>query len=235
MPEFGPLRVRRQRGPRKFRLHKPQWIDPYPHIPGTEPEKRIFEQLVKFGFFFIFQGQVPELTQGVYVTLAIPGYKPDFVIPEYKVIIDPFSPFHHSLPGAAERDANKIALYTALGYTYYHPWAIAPGVFLFDQNHLRRVKGRRRGTFRIKDLGDLRGIRGGAADVLRAIPELWGAKKRKLNEKQQKLALHPGYELGPFLGAGANSVAAANRKRTKPKPLILASGTRRSKKRRPLP
>lgn len=218
------LTARTRRGPRQFRLHKPNWIDPYPHIPGTEPEKRIFEQLVIFRRFFIFQGQVPELTRGVFVTMAIPRYKPDFIIPEYKVIIDPFSPFHHSLDAAIERDREKIALYTALGYTYYFPWAIAPGVFLLDQQPARLRQGK------VK-LGRHIGERGGAADVLRAIPELWGPKRGKLTKKQARLAQHPGYELGPFLGAGANSVAAANRARARPPVLTLQSGTRRRRRR----
>jgi hypothetical protein len=34
---------RARRAPnRAFRIEKPVWIDPYPTIPGTEPEKRIF-------------------------------------------------------------------------------------------------------------------------------------------------------------------------------------------------
>jgi hypothetical protein len=219
-------RRNRRKGPVKFRLHKPQWIDPFPHIPGTEPEKRIFAELVNRRIFFIFQGQIPELQQGLYVTLAIPGYKPDFVIPEYKVIIDPFSPFHHSLPDAARRDRAKIALYTAFGYTYYYPWAIGPGEFLLDQRTLaptnNPLKPRVRNPLT---------RRGSAADVISAIPELRGPKKAKLSKKQQKLARHPGYELGPFLGAGASSVGAANRKRRKPPKLGLQTGTRRGTRR----
>lgn len=211
----------------KFRLHKPQWIDPYPQIPGTEPEKRIFAELVNRRIFFIYQGQIPELTRGLYVTLAIPGYKPDFVIPEYKVIIDPFSPFHHSLPDAAERDRAKIALYTAFGYTYYYPWAIAPGVFLLDQ---RTLAPNRNNPLRPR-VRDPLTVKGSAADVIAAIPELRRPKIGKLTDKQKRLAKHPGYELGPFLGAGANSVGAANRKRRKPPKLGLQTGTRRGTRR----
>lgn len=214
------LRQRRTRAPRQFRLLKPQWVDPFPGIPGTEPEKRIFEVLVRRRIFFVFQGQVQELLRGLYVTMAIPGYKPDFIIPEYKVIIDPYSPFHHSLPGAAERDREKNALYSALGYTYYYPWAIAPGEFLLDMRPLRVVNGKPR-------LGKQILRTGGAEDVINAIPELYGPKRGTLTDKQKRLAQHPGYELGPFLGAGANSVAAANRARARTPKLTLQSGTRR--------
>jgi hypothetical protein len=223
------LSTRRNRSQtvRKFRVHKPKWIDPYPHIPGTEPEKRIFAELVNRRIFFIYQGQIPELQRGLYVTLAIPGYKPDFVIPEYKVIIDPFSPFHHSLPDAARRDREKIALYTAFGYVYYYPWALAPGVFLLDQRTLapnpsNPLRPRVRAPLTVK---------GSAADVISAIPELRGPKTGKLTDKQKRLKQHPGYELGPFLGAGANSVAAANRSRRKPPKIGLSVGSRRGTRR----
>ena len=192
------IRRRRRQEPVKWRLHKPRWVDPYPWIPGTEPEKRVFAVLVRMGIFFVFQGQVAELTKGFYVTLAIPGYKPDFIIPHKKVIIDPFSEFHHSLPEAVERDIQKIALYTALGYTYYHPWA-----------------------------GE---VNKNAQQVVSEMAALFGPDKAELTPKQKQLARSPGYELGPFLGAGANSVAAANRRRTKPPRLGIKLGTRRQQR-----
>src|SRR5262249_31907882 len=142
------LTVRRKRRTARghFKLHKPTWIDPYPFIDGTEPEKRIFAALMMKRIYFIFQGQVPELEPGgkgvdlraalnkqtiragghpVQMTLGLIEYIPDFVLPEYKVILDPFSPFHHSQEKSVIRDTRKVALYTALGYEYYHPWALA--------------------------------------------------------------------------------------------------------------
>lgn len=225
----GRLSVRRRRGERHFRLHKPEWVDPFSQIPGTEPEKRIFAELVlRLHIFFIFQGQIPELQKGLYVTMAVPGYKPDFILPEYKIIIDPFSPFHHSLPGAAERDARKIALYTALGYKVYHPWADADGVFVFDQGKYN--------VWRQGKQGPMHGRFQGALAMLMSIPELREPPNfpKNLTKKQERLKKSPGYELGPFLGAGANSVAAANHKRRKPQPLTLVAGTRRDRTRRPV-
>lgn len=217
------LLVRRNRSPRKFRLHRPPWVDPYPAIPGTEPEKRIFAALIQRRIFFIFQGQIPELKRGLFVTLAIPGYKPDFVLPEYKIIIDPFSPFHHSLPGAAERDARKIGLYTALGYKVYHPWAEADGVFIFDQARYNVYKQGKQSA--------VHGHYNGALALLSAIDDLQRPPKfsENLTKREKRLKRSPGYELGPFLGAGATSVAAANKKRKKPKPIGLAQGQRRTR------
>jgi hypothetical protein len=207
------LRQRRSRGPRVWKLHKPHWIDPYPQIPGTEPEKRLFEVLVRHRLYFIFQGQIHELEKGLYVTLSIPGYKPDFVLPEYKVILDPFSPFHHSLPEAMARDAKKYGLYTALGYSYYFPWAVAPGVFVLDQKGVPKV-------------------RGGAEDIIAAIPEFQHAPKYKLKLKKDIHAKAArGYRLGENLGVGSTSVAAANRARTRPADLTLVYGTRKRKRR----
>lgn len=184
------ITVRRpgRRHGRKFRIHKSHWIDPFPAIPGTEPEKRLFAALVQRGIFFAFQDDLPELKHGPWLTLARVDFAPDFIIPEYKVILDPFSEFHHSLPDAIARDARKAVIYAALGYKFYHPWS------------------------------DEVARRGGLA-ILGDIPELFGKPKVKvkdLPEKWQKAKKFPGYYLGPNLGLGATSVAAANRKRRKP-------------------
>ena len=93
-------RRNRRSGTGTFRLKKPIWIDPYPFIPGTEPEKRLFEAMMKRSIYFIYQGDLPELVDGMKLpVLYTPGFKPDFVLPEYKVILDPFGIFHHSLNG----------------------------------------------------------------------------------------------------------------------------------------
>lgn len=129
----GTLKRRRERSkaPRKFRLHKPQWEDPYPWIPGTEPEKRIFAALRRRNIYFRFQCDAP-VEVGAKVLQPI-AYVPDFALPEYKVIIDPFSPFHHSQEDQAAKDATKIALFLAAGWEYYHPWAMDNGRFYFNQ------------------------------------------------------------------------------------------------------
>jgi hypothetical protein len=222
------VRRNRRRQTTSFRLHKPKWVDPYPGIPGTEPEKRIFAALIQRRIFFIYQGQIPELQRGLYVAMAIPGFKPDFILPEYRVIIDPFSPYHHTLPDAIERDARKFALYTALGYKFYFPWALEDGEFEFSQASVRFKK-----PIKFRQSA-IHGKYHGALAMLSAIPELNRKPVRKLTKRQAALKKKQGYELGPFLGAGANSVAAANRKRAKPKPITLQVGTRRSRRRRPL-
>jgi hypothetical protein len=240
-------RTRRQsRG--KFKLLKPHWIDPYPLIPGTEPEKRIFQALRMRNIYFIFQGQVPELTPGgmgidirnqldkqtlkaggrvVTVTLGLISYIPDFVIPEYRIIIDPFSPFHHSQQESVERDVRKVSLYNSLGYNYYHPWAVAPGEFVLDQRPQTIGRWRTKkvkigsstltqqiylGSRAAQPVGHVHTM--GAVDLLDALPALHGGIKFPLVDPLDiEAKKKQGYRVGAGLGAGATSVAAANKKR----------------------
>lgn len=232
------LRSRRSRRqtPGRYKLHKPVWIDPYAAIPGTEPEKRVFEMLVKMHVYFIFQGQAPEMEKGhPFFKLAPVGYKPDFVLPEYKLIIDPFSPFHHSLKDAAARDRDKIAVYSAAGYAYYHPWAVAPGRWSWDQQHNQTRVVQFRGG-RVKLYQGVNADRNSYRKLNRAltgpkvmdtltmlynIPELnMGPRYPLTDPRDLEAKRRTGYRVGEFVGAGANSVAAANRTRRKPHALI---------------
>lgn len=244
----GNTRVKVRRGRRQtpgtFRLRKPPWWDPFPFIEGTEPEKRVFAALYDMRIFFIYQGQVPEFEKGgEFWTLAPPNYKPDFVLPEYKLIIDPFSPFHHSLEEAVERDVRKVVAYAAAGYAYYHPWAIGGGEWSWDQYHDSRKTLQLSDKTRIRLYGGvnadrnryrkltrvLTGQRMGTMDMLRSIPELKRGPLYKLTDPRDiKAKQSPGYRIGEYLGAGANSVAAANRRRATPPVLGISYGTRRT-------
>jgi len=225
------IRTRRNRRQYKgkFKLRAPEWIDPYPWIAGTEPEKRVFAALVARKVFFIFQGQIPEFeVAGKMYFAAPPNYKPDFVLPEYKLIIDPFSPFHHSLKGAAEKDADKIARYAAAGYAYYHPWAIAPGIWSWSQRH-DIVNRKENNRYRKIDRKVTTGQVFGTHDMLAMIPELQlGPRYKLIDPRDVKAKADTGYRLGEYVGAGANSVGAANHKRRRPALLGFSTGTRRT-------
>jgi hypothetical protein len=218
-----------------FKIYKPKWIDPYPGIPGTEPEKRVFAELRSRGIYFIYQGQVPEFEQGHPMYFLAPaGYKPDFILPEYRLIIDPFGAFHHSLPEAAKRDEGKITRYAAAGYAYYHPWwgvaGIPLGDWLWTQTHniVRHPDARR-----IQKKGGIRNLYGNikrsmqgvsmsTSQMLNEIPELRMGPRHNLTDPRDiKAKQNPGYRIGQYVGAGANSVGAANRKRAKPKSLNM--------------
>lgn len=181
-------RVRRRRRRRKtatLRIHKPKWIDPFPGIPGTEVEKRIFAELVRRRIFFHFQDDIPaeEFKQAGIIQPV--GYHPDFIIPEYKVILDPFSDFHHTLDEAKARDRVKKVIYDAAGYASYFWW------------HTEVLKN-------------------GAAQMLAKVAEFDKPPVRELTDPKDVAAKRsPGYILGPHLGLGASSVAAANRARAR--------------------
>lgn len=229
------LRTRRSRRqkPVKYRLHKPEWIDPNPGIPGTEPEKRVFAILKGLGIYFIYQGQVPEFEPGgPMYTMAPPEYKPDFVLPEYRLIIDPFSPFHHSREKAVQRDVRKVAVYNAAGYAYYHPWAVGGNDWVWDQYHdsrkqiVTRVRGKVTARIRLYEGVNaqtnsyrnidrrLEGAKMDTLAMLLSIPELRAGPRYKLKDPRDiKAKQSPGYRIGKYLGAGASSVAAANRSR----------------------
>jgi very-short-patch-repair endonuclease len=183
------VRRKRSKTKRQFRQHKPEWRDPYPQINGTLPEKMIFAQLVHRHIFFVYQDRLDEWKAGQYATMAVYDFIPDFICPQYKLIIDPFGDYHHMLPGQPERDATKMAVYNATGYAFYHPWA-----------------------------SDVEAH--GAEYILKDIPEFWAAPTYPLSAADQVFAFQ-GYRLGPYVGIGASSVAAANRKRRRAPLLTL--------------
>lgn len=118
-------RVQRRRNRRRhsyYRLRRPAWIDPHPEIPGTRPEKRVFDALLRRRVFFIFQGDLPLKERQLSPLLEATEFKPDFIVPEYRIIFDPFGDFAHTQGDSIQRDYVKSILYTALGYEFIHPW-----------------------------------------------------------------------------------------------------------------
>lgn len=190
-------RRERRQTPGRFRLRKPVWNDPYPNIPGTRPEKRILAALVQRGIFFIFQGDFPATDRARYPLLQVTNFKPDFVLPEYRVVFDPFGDFAHTQPDSIERDYLKTIVYEGIGYEFIHPWS---------------SDVERNGGDWVLDLS--RNLRAGPRFPL-----------TDPLDKAAKASL--GYRLGPYLGLGATSTAAANRLRRKPPSLTLKRGRTR--------
>jgi hypothetical protein len=219
------LQVRRKRrqAPGKFKLHKPEWIDPYPFIPGTDPEKRIFDALMKKRIYFVFHGGSPPNVK--LVSIGEDDHDIDFLLPEYKVIIDPFSPFAHSQLDSVQRDARKLALFAAAGYETYHPWAIAPGLFTLDQpqHTIGRWRGQHYlGSYKAPATPHTRAM--GAVNLVEALPLLNAGPRFPLTDPADILAKRLyGYRIGTHLGAGAGAVAAANRARRRPHGLGLTT------------
>lgn len=219
---FGRARIstnRKRREGGKIRIIKAKWVDPYPGIPGTRPEKMVFAMLMEMNVYFIFQGQVPEYDiGGEYYTMRPLNYIPDFVLPEYHLIIDPFGEFHHSLAAQVEKDRQKFAAYNALGYNYYHPWSIADNVWRWNQP-VYAARDTRYSEFVGKDLFGVMNTR----EMMAAIPEMGAGPRYALKyQADVEAKKSPGYRLGSGLGAGATSVGAANRLRAKPKSVGIA-------------
>lgn len=203
------LRVRRERRQSigKFKLTKADWIDPYPWIPGTRPEKILFAVLVRRGIYFRFQDDFPVEDRYLSAILQERNFKPDFIVPEWKIIYDPYGDFVHSQPsaiGTPERpgpDVWKDVYYRSKGYEFIHPWSSqieqSGGDWMVDLS--KRIH----------------------------LPPMF-----PLNKEDAQWKAAQGYKLGPNLGLGANAVAAANHARARPKSLGLRVGQRRRNVRR---
>lgn len=96
-----------------------RWIDPFPTVHGTVPEKIVYAALsrrnIQFHFLNDFQISIPELE-------IFRKYQADFIIPAEKIIIEVNGYIWHSKPAAIESDAFKYALYEAMGYTVLVWW-----------------------------------------------------------------------------------------------------------------
>jgi hypothetical protein len=205
------LRVRRERaGHRGFRLKQPVWVDPFPFIPGTHPEKLLFAALYRRGIYFRFQDDFPIADKHKFPILQDRDFKPDFIVPEYKIIYDPYGDFAHSqprsfgkylpdgtyIPGA---DVWKQVYYESKGYEFIHPW-----------------------TSEIEKYG--------ADWMIDQSQRIHHAPQFKLTDPLDIAAKPTGYRLGPNLGLGANSTAIANHLRAKPHPKTMRVGQRKLKR-----
>jgi very-short-patch-repair endonuclease len=150
----------------------------------------IFAEALRRKLYFVFQDTLEEWKLGVTAGAQIPSFVPDFVFPQYKVILDPFGDYHHTLPDSVERDMRKAEEYAVLGYHFYHPWASEVEKY-------------------------------GAARLFNFIPEFQISPPPIQLPASEFPYLVQGYRLGPYVGIGTTSVAAANRKRKKTRTPVL--------------
>lgn len=109
----------RQERARKQRIFHRQWVDPYPQILGTRPEKIVYAQLMMRGINFYYQSM---LLVNLPLLQISKEYRPDFILPDQKIIIEVQGVYFHSKPEAIESDAYKQALYNLMGYTVLAWW-----------------------------------------------------------------------------------------------------------------
>lgn len=102
---------------RKTNLY--DWIDPFPDVHGTKPEKMVYAALTTAGIPFYFLNDIkfsmPEID-------FFKEYQADFIIPSVKVIIEVQGSYWHSKPAAIEADAYKFAVYESFGYKVLAWW-----------------------------------------------------------------------------------------------------------------
>lgn len=187
------LRRERRKDPVQWRLHKsPTFIDPYPEIPGTLPEKMCFAELAKRHIPFTFQADwFVEVTSKLeperrFALLGANNIVPDILLPIHKIVIEVQGEYWHSAPDQIEHDRMKFAIYRTFGYQVYP---------LFEADILRDVAGQ-----------------------IDKIPSLANGPTGA-------------FKLGTQIGLGANSVAAANRARAKPKTPTLRRRVARGRRR----
>lgn len=101
------------------RVRKGKWIDPFPWIQGTLPEKMVYAELSRRGIKFAFQNDVPF---NIPIINFKKTYRPDIIIPSLKIIIEVQGSYWHSTPKAIEDDAYKFAIYQVLGWRVIVWW-----------------------------------------------------------------------------------------------------------------
>lgn len=90
----------------------PPFIDYYPEVEGTLPEKMIFNELAKRRINFYFNPYFGDFP----FTPSIEHYRPDFVLPDYDIILNVNGIYWHSQPGKFESDYVQASLYEAAGW-----------------------------------------------------------------------------------------------------------------------
>ena len=168
MPRFvnrtrNPLaRKEKIRRANRQRVFNREWIDPFPTIMGTRPEKMVYAQLAYRGINFYFQSMVLVNLPLLQISKE---YRPDFVLPDQKIIIEVQGVYFHSKPESIESDAYKQALYNLMGYTVLAWWDYEIEANIIDlfikEPLLAQVTGRggRIVTANDKSIDDLKGLR----------------------------------------------------------------------------
>lgn len=157
------------------------WFDPFPEILGTSIEKRVFARLTLMQIPFEFQStlmiDIPEIA-------LLKEYRPDFILPDAKIVIEIQGSYWHSSPAAIEADSYKYALYTAMGYRVLTWWdyeilSNLDALFARDLNvWTYRRGGRIIDPARQKVVDDLKGLRTMNARKRKPYRTFTGASKK---------------------------------------------------------
>jgi len=96
-------------------------------VPATRPESLVWWMLEKLNVPFQFQYDYPD---SMY-TEAIENYRPDFMLPDYKILIEVYGSYWHMVPDQIAKDRLKQAIYMMDGWKVciWWDWEIESGVF----------------------------------------------------------------------------------------------------------
>lgn len=182
------VRRERRKDPVKWKLHKaPSFIDPFPYIPGTLPEKMVFAELAKRNVPFVFQADwFTEVTSKVdpeqrFALLASQDVRPDFLLPQHKVVIEVQGEYWHAQPDQIQRDAIKRYIYThtGLGYKVYELWDFDIIAGVADEiDKIDGINSGPRGGFRLGPNVGLGASSVAIANQKRARPKPPGLRRR---------------------------------------------------------
>jgi very-short-patch-repair endonuclease len=103
----------------RTRLLRGSWVDPFPFVHGTLPEKMVYAELSrrKIPFYFLndLRFQIPEIEFDK-------SFQADFMLPELNVIIEVQGSYWHAMEKAIESDALKFAIYELRGFRVLAWW-----------------------------------------------------------------------------------------------------------------
>lgn len=100
----------------RFISPPPDLLDYWPEVPATIPEKTLFLALAQAEINFYFSYYVGDFP---FSELEEESYRPDFILPDYRVIIEVQGVYWHTRPGMWEHDFVKWQFYTMAGYKMY--------------------------------------------------------------------------------------------------------------------
>lgn len=90
-----------------------RWIDPFPTVRGTLPEKMVYAALTARGIRFAYANKFQFNNADVDF---FQQYTPDFMLPDLKIIIEVQGLYWHTKVATQEADAFKLAVYEMFGY-----------------------------------------------------------------------------------------------------------------------
>lgn len=96
-----------------------RWVDPFPTVRGTLPEKMVYAALsargIRFNYVNTFDFNNADLD-------FFQKYTPDFVLPDLKIIIEVQGLYWHTQVKTQEADAFKLAVYELFGWKALAWW-----------------------------------------------------------------------------------------------------------------